>query len=118
ALISNVLDFARGRLGGGIGLALAPQQPLAPVLNNVAAELRAGHPGRSIHIELDLRDTVVCDSLRISQLFSNLLANAITYGAPDQPFLVRAVTAQNSFELSVANKGDPIPEAAMEYLFH
>ena len=43
ALIDNVLDFARGRLGGGIALNRKPQ-PLEPVLEQVIAELRASFP--------------------------------------------------------------------------
>ena len=44
ALIDNVLDFARGRLGGGIALNRTPQS-LEPVLDQVIAEMRAGLSG-------------------------------------------------------------------------
>ena len=47
ALIDNVLDLARGRLGGGIALNRATQS-LEPVLNQVIAELRAGFPESQI----------------------------------------------------------------------
>ena len=48
ALIDNLLDFARGRLGGGIALNRAVQ-PLEQVLDQVIAELRvelSGEPNR------------------------------------------------------------------------
>jgi GAF domain-containing protein len=45
ALIDNVLDFARGRLGQGIPLRRLPQS-LAPILNQVIAELRASSDNR------------------------------------------------------------------------
>ncbi|HEX7791036.1 MAG TPA: GAF domain-containing sensor histidine kinase, partial [Afipia sp.] len=43
ALIDNVLDFARGRLGGGLALT-RKSQSLQPVLDHVIAELRASFP--------------------------------------------------------------------------
>jgi signal transduction histidine kinase len=62
--------------------------------------------------------TVDCDRGRIGQLLSNLLANALTYGAPEMPVRVEASTAGGSFELAVINAGDPISPAALERLFH
>ena len=116
ALIDNVLDFARGRLGSGITLKRSPQS-LEPVLNQVIAELRAGSPGRKIETTFDLTRAVDCDGGRIAQLFSNLLGNAVTHGAADRPIRVHATTQDGKFELSVANAGEPIPSEAMERLF-
>ncbi len=116
ALIDNVLDFARGRLGSGITLKRSPQS-LEPVLNQVIAELRAGSPGRKIETTFDLTRAVDCDGGRIAQLFSNLLGNAVTHGAAERPIRVHATTQDGKFELSVANAGEPIPSEAMERLF-
>jgi signal transduction histidine kinase len=116
ALIDNVLDFARGRLGGGIPLRRLPQ-PLAPVLAHVIAELRASTPERKIEAEFDLTEQVDCDAVRIAQLFSNLLGNSVTHGTAATPVRVRATTKDGAFELSVANSGEPIPADAMERLF-
>lgn len=116
ALIDNVLDFARGRLGSGIALKRSPQS-LEPVLNQVIAELRAGSPGRKIETTFDLTRAVDCDGGRIAQLFSNLLGNAVTHGAAERPIHVRATTQDGKLELSVANAGEPIPSEAMERLF-
>ena len=54
---------------------------------------------------------------RIAQLLSNLLANALTHGAPDAPVRVDAHTDAARLELSVANRGDPIPPATQQRLF-
>ncbi len=116
ALIDNVLDFARGRLGSGITLKRSPQS-LEPVLNQVIAELRAGSPGRKIETTFDLTRAVDCDGGRIAQLFSNLLGNAVTHGAAERPIHVRATTQDGKLELSIANAGEPIPSEAMERLF-
>ena len=116
-LIGNVLDLARGRLGGGFVLDRDADEPLAPALEQVVAELRAAWPDRVIDAEIDLADPVYCDRARIAQLLSNLLSNALAHGAADRPVLVRASTRAGLFELSVANAGDPIPPATIERLF-
>lgn len=115
-LIDNVLDFARGRLGDGIVLQ-RKTTPVAPVLTQVIEELRAGSPDRAIETEFDLDRPVSIDPARIGQLFSNLLANALTHGAPDKPVRVTASTANEKFELVVANAGAPIPSDVMVRLF-
>ena len=115
-LIDNVMDFARGRLGGGITLDRVPV-PIAPVLRQVISELRASAPDRVIQAELHVPDPVDCDASRIGQLFSNLLGNAITHGDPDAPIRVTATIDNDHFELRTINHGDPIPPGAMGKLF-
>ena len=115
-IIDNVMDLARGRLGGGIALNRA-REPLAPVLDQVIAEARLTHPERAIELAFDLTAPVDCDRSRIARLFSNLLGNALLYGKADAPVTVRASTREGTFELSVANAGDQIPAAALERLF-
>ena len=116
-LIDNVLDFARGRLGGGLALNRNAREPLGPVLEQVIAELRAAWPGRTIDARIALDEPVNCDRPRLAQLLSNLLANALTHGDADKPIAVRATAQGGRFELSVANAGKPIPPATRERLF-
>lgn len=116
-LIDNVLDFARGRLGGGIGLNLDMDVLLGPVLEQIVAELRAGSPGALIETEFSLLAPIACDRIRIGQLVSNLLGNALTHGQQGHPVRLRATTEKNELVLSVANAGEPIPEATRERLF-
>ena len=116
-LIDNVLDFARGRLGGGLQLVRDEADPLEPMLEQVLSEVRTVWPERRIEAEMALEEAVSCDRVRIGQLFSNLLGNAMTHGAADQPVRIEAAAAGGVFELSVANGGEPIPEAARMRLF-
>jgi signal transduction histidine kinase len=116
-MIDNLLDLARGRLGGGLTLDRSVAEPLAPLLEQVIAELRAAWPDRTIDAEIVLDDPVPCDNPRITQLLSNLLANALTHGSAERPIVVRASTGTDHFELSVANVGNPIPPATMQRLF-
>lgn len=117
ALIDNVLDFARGRLGGGITLTRNRREPLEPVLHQVISELRSVSPGREIIATYALEEPVACDHMRIGQLLSNLLGNALTHGAKDQPVRVDASASLNELVIAVTNSGSPIPPAMIEKLF-
>jgi signal transduction histidine kinase len=115
-LIDDVLDFARGRLGDGLTLTRT-KCDLIPILSHVVTELRTAHPDRRVETEFALDIPVNCDPGRLSQLLSNLLANALTYGSRNAPVIVRAAVSLNVFELSVSNHGEPIPELALQNLF-
>lgn len=116
-LIDNVLDFARGRLGAGIPLELRPNVELAPILDQVIAELRLGAPDRVIQIDFRLPAPIRCDPARIGQLVSNLLGNALTHGTPDLPVRIHADDTGGELTIWIANGGKPIPPAAMAHLF-
>jgi sigma-B regulation protein RsbU (phosphoserine phosphatase) len=116
-LIDNVLDFARGRLGGGLGLERDAEEPLDPVLLHVVQELRTSAPDRLIETAITISEPVNCDRSRVAQLVSNLLGNAITHGSSEQPIRVCANTSDGVLEISVINGGKPIPAVVMERLF-
>lgn len=117
ALVTNLLDLARGRLGGGLALKRDSSQPLAPVLEQVVSEMRAIAPDRQIVTDLAIAEPVDCDPGRIAQLASNLVANALTHGAPGIPVEVEARIAEGDFLLTVSNGGVPIPPEARAQLF-
>jgi signal transduction histidine kinase len=116
-LVDNVLDFARGRLGGGITLQRNADQPLQPILRQVISELQTAWPDVVIETDLDTDEPVNCDRGKIGQLLSNLLGNAITYGDQKRSIRVSARTVNETFVLTVTNFGPPISEKAMENLF-
>jgi len=116
-LIDNLMDFARGRLGGGITLERSRGTALEPVLRHVVEEMRVAHPDRVILADVALHEPLDGDARRLAQLFSNLLANALTHGAPGEPVRAWIRAADGVFELSVANAGAPIAPAVMARLF-
>ncbi|HKG08596.1 MAG TPA: GAF domain-containing sensor histidine kinase [Pedobacter sp.] len=116
-LIDNVLDFARGRMGSGIGLNLKQDQDIGQTLEQVITEMRMLKPDRVIQTAFSLDHPVNCDAARIAQLFSNLLSNALSYGKADAPVLISAQSNKDKFSLAVVNSGSKIPEASMERLF-
>ena len=118
ALIDSILDFARGRLGGGLTLAREPDVRIEPVLRQVVDELRVDHDGRTIETDIAPCEPVDCDPSRIAQMLSNLIGNALTHGARVQPVRIAAKTDAAALTISVSNGGAAIPAAAMERLFH
>jgi signal transduction histidine kinase len=116
-LIDNVLDFARGRLGGGLPVTREPGRALAPTLQQVLNETRTAHPERQIEANIAVTAPVEADHARMAQLLSNLVGNAVMHGADDQPIVVEATTPDGEFVLAVSNGGTPIPPVALERLF-
>jgi phosphoserine phosphatase RsbU/P len=116
-LIDNVMDLARGRLGGGLPLERSAAGQLEPLLRQVVAELQTSAPDSVIDIRFAVTEPVECDLARIGQLVSNLVGNAIDHGAPHQPIQVTAATQDGWFEFSVTNAGEQIPSASLDHVF-
>jgi signal transduction histidine kinase len=117
-LVDNIMDFARGRLGGGLTVRRDAKAPLTPVLEQVIGELKLTWPAVAIETDIDIKEPVDCDRTKIGQLFSNLLGNAVIHGDPAKPVRVTAKTqTDGGFELIVTNFGAPISDKAMQNLF-
>lgn len=117
ALINDILDFARSRLGDGIEVDRSRAVPLLPVLQQTVEEIRLASPGTPLQEEYSFADPLNCDPGRIAQLVSNLLSNAVTHGSPGKPVQIRAYDEDGEFVLSVANEGTPIPPETVALLF-
>jgi len=116
-LIDNVLDFARGRLGGGFIVDRSVSPALESALLQVVDELATARPDREIVADVRLAEPVNGDARRLAQLLSNLVGNAVTHGAPNGPIRVYARSSGGTFDLSVSNAGEPIPPATLARLF-
>lgn len=104
-LIDTTLDFARGRLAGGIALDIQPCTTLQAHLAGVVEEVRQGHPGRRVLAVFDIGHEVRCDEARLGQMLSNLLINALVHGSADSTIQVMAVTTDDTLRINVANRG-------------
>jgi len=115
-LVDDLLDLARGRLGGGLLLEFK-RCDLAPILGVVISELQATWPDRRIVANIDLPGQVLCDQGRMAQVLSNLIANALTHGTTDQDIRVDARIEAQTVVLAVSNGGRPIPPKELSSLF-
>ncbi|MFC0696915.1 GAF domain-containing sensor histidine kinase [Paraburkholderia humisilvae] len=116
-LIDDVMDFARGRLGGGIALSLQSIADLSSRWQAVVDELRDANPGRRIVCDIANASPVRGDPGRLQQLLSNLLGNALVHGAEDTPVIVRVTQDAAHVVLTVSNDGNPIPEHLQRRVF-
>lgn len=116
-MIENTMDFARARLGGGLSLVQRMEPNLGATLEQVIAEADAVWADRKIKHDIELKQPVFCDADRIAQMFSNLLANALTHSDDNSPVWVSAHSHEGGFELSVANQCEPIDPQVLARLF-
>lgn len=116
-LIDDVLDFARGRLGGGIALSPERVDDVAALAGQVVSEVAGAHPGRTLRLFSVDAGAAVLDRTRVAQLMSNLVGNAVQHSPPDQAVEVRVEDAGDHVRFSVTNAGDPIPPELIPRLF-
>jgi signal transduction histidine kinase len=117
ALVDDVVDFTRGRMGGGIALELRREDKLHLAFEQVIEELRGVHPERRIVAQLEPIATLLCDRGRMAQMLSNLLNNALVHGDPATPVEVVAREENGVFQLTVTNAGPRIPDEVKRQLF-
>jgi signal transduction histidine kinase len=116
-LIDDVLDFARGRLGGGFDVQLTDVHDVGQALHEVVDEARCMHPGRHVEVSIEAPRAVRCDRARIQQLAANLLSNALKHGAPQAPVQFSAAVSQDAIVVTVRNQGEPIPTEDLRQVF-
>lgn len=116
ALVDDVLDFTRGRMGSGIPMSLR-EADAGATLEQVVDELRGVYPQRVIEARIAPDLHLRCDPERIAQLLSNLLKNALVHGSAQAPVRVAASMVEGEFVLSVANEGPELPQEVIDGLF-
>ncbi|MBB4634732.1 GAF domain-containing sensor histidine kinase [Longimicrobium terrae] len=116
-LINDVLDFARGRLGGGVPVYLE-EVDTERLVRQVVEEVASGHPARTLRITASTAGKAWLDESRAAQLLSNLVSNAVQYSPAHLPVDVRVEGGEgDNVVFSVHNGGDPIPAEAIPRLF-
>lgn len=86
---------------------------LAPALQEAVEGFEAGDLTIEISCPADLM--VMADRVRVQQIISNLLTNAVRYGAP--PISIRATVAENTAEIRVVDRGPGVPAWFLDRLF-
>lgn len=117
-LINDVLDFARGRLGGGIPVTPQRIESVEDVIHPVVAEIAGAHPERTIRVAFQDPGPTCFDPARITQMMTNLVANAVQHSPPGEPVDVLVDAPNGLIRFAVTNQGKPIPAELLPKIFH
>ncbi|MEO8035935.1 MAG: GAF domain-containing sensor histidine kinase [Acidobacteriota bacterium] len=115
-MISDLLDFTRARLGGGIPVQRVETDLLA-VSRKVVSELAAAHPGREIKVTSSGVTHGSWDPDRAAQVVSNLVSNALRHGSAGSDVSVLIDGDDSCVALSVSNQTRAIPQSTLADLF-
>ncbi|MGF6329607.1 signal transduction histidine kinase [Pseudomonas sp. BS3782 TE3695] len=116
-IVENLLDLTRCNLGAGIKVVKEPTD-LNPLCTLVVKELRASHPTARIDFESSAAVIGLFDPVRMGQVFSNLIGNALQHGDNQQPIKVVLFALESEVVFSVHNHGEPIPEDKIHLIFN
>src|SRR5687768_3261804 len=107
-MVSDLLDFTRTRFGDTIPITRAPMD-LSPMIQGIASEVGASHPGSTVRVETkgDLRGN--WDVERLTQALTNLVANAVQHGDAKEPINIVARGESDEVIIAVQNHGPVIP---------
>ncbi|WP_158623609.1 response regulator [Corallococcus llansteffanensis] len=116
-MITELLDFTRSRLGGGIPLTPGAMD-LGGLVRQVVEELELVHPSRVVKVTSTGTLTGRWDADRLTQVLSNLVSNALQYSPPDSVVEVSLQGGPEQVVARVANPGEPIAPQELGLLFH
>jgi signal transduction histidine kinase len=115
-MIGELLDFTRGRLGGGIPVSPRPMN-LRHLCRHVLEELEAGHPGRELLLDAEGDLQGEWDPDRLAQVVGNLGKNALDYSPEETPVRFTLRDEGDAVLLEVNNAGSPIPSERLTAIF-
>ena len=116
ALVGDLLDFTRSRLGHGIPLNRTDID-IARVCRHTVEEIAALHPQRVLNFDASGQLRGQWDVARITQAFSNVIGNAVQHGSGTTPINVVIRGSADDVVLAVQNRGPVIPASELDRIF-
>ena len=114
--LDDLLDLTRVQFGSDLPI-FRETMDMSLLSRQLVDEMQASHPGRTITLETTGNTEVDWDILRMGQVLSNLIGNAIAHGFEDTPVEVAVEGRPKEVVLSVRNHGLPIPQDRMRMVF-
>jgi signal transduction histidine kinase len=113
-LIDNILDSSRLQVGT---LRMSMQQVhLHELVNEAVLRAASRYPGLTINLEPCEKLTARVDPLRLTQVFDNLIGNAVKY-APGSPVQVSLTVNDQKCHIQVIDSGPGISPEHQQHLF-
>jgi PAS domain S-box-containing protein len=115
-LVQDVLNASQLE-AGEVSLQLEPISVM-PVVRQAADEIRAGAPGRAIHLaDKAGLPLVYADRDRVAEVLANLLDNADKYSPPGKEIAVQLRADQTEVTVAVHDAGPGIPPPDLDRIF-
>ncbi|WP_376795916.1 ATP-binding protein [Thermogemmatispora sp.] len=108
-LVGDLLDFSRIQ---SETLQLVRRRcDLAAIVREVVQSQQQVHPGRDLRLSIESAGEVVVevDAVRIGQVLTNYLLNAIRYAPPERPIEVRLLVEGQQARVLVRDEGPGVP---------
>jgi signal transduction histidine kinase len=115
-LIDDIMDFARGRLGGGFPIR-PEEHDVGDIVADVAGEMRSAHPDREILVHDGAGVVAEVDRPRFVQMLTNLVGNALEHSPSSEPVEIEVMADGDLVRIAVINAGETIPAEALPRLF-
>lgn len=116
-LITDLLEYARTRLGRGIAVVAKPGD-FGALCQEAFEEARTAYPDHHLVYESSGDLSAVFDIPRMDQVVSNLLNNAVQHGNPGSPISMDVCDDGSSITVVITNQGVPIPGYALQTIFN
>ena len=118
-LISDISDASR--LDAELSRAEQAPFDIGPMLATLADMHQAGKAGKAHPIALEIDDgaTLVVDAMegRLAQVFHNIVDNAVTFGPPGKPIIVKGRPEGAWIEIEIIDQGPGIPQGKEAAIF-
>lgn len=115
-MVEDLIGYTRAQLGAGMPTVLV-QVDLEETLRAACDDAAASHPETRFELDLTGDLTGQFDSVRLQQLFTNLLVNAAQYGTSAKPVRIVSSATDEQLIIEVSNDGPVIPAASLESIF-
>lgn len=115
-MLADLLDTVRTQLGGSLPLQLTSLD-ISQTCKAVVEQFQVLHPQREFRCNVAGPLEGQWDAIRVHQLLTNLVRNAIQHGSAKSPIALAAELQHGSVVMSVHNEGEPIPPELMVNIF-
>jgi signal transduction histidine kinase len=117
-LIEQLLEFSR--VNNGLLRLDAQRASLAPILEAAVDTMLPQAQAKEIYLDMELDASaiaVICDSARLHQVITNLLANAIKFTPSGGRVGIRLARQRSYAEITVSDTGRGIPTEFLPHIF-
>jgi PAS domain S-box-containing protein len=115
-MVDRLLLYTQAQFGGGVSLD-REFADLEHVCQDAIGDVQASCPDAEIHFQTEGNCWGVWDRVRLTEVASNLVGNAVKHGQPGQPIYVLARDEGDQVSLHVHNLGPPIPTGLLPVIF-